>query len=225
VSAIGDRVAIVSLGLSCQSSRQIDGHVPLLRELTGDAGLAKVSLPFDWLISTASGLTGMVADRCFFPETHTELCADQNRLRLRAHDILYWHESRLFARAGHPGFEDAKAKFRHTSSRFEQISKMDRVVAVISDTQSNLPMIEEQWNVRLIDTSLEQVEELRREFSNLVDRPVDLLMVSRTPRPDFPRRSDFAYYHMVPEAEGWAGNGREWGAVFKDYFSRDANQG
>ena len=220
MSALGDRIAIVSLGLSCQSSRQIDGHIPLLRELSGDSGLEKVSLPFDWLISTSRGLTGMLADRSFFPETHAELCADQYRLRLRAHDILYWHESRLFAHEGHPGFETAKAKFRHTSSRFEQISKTDRVVAVLSDTQANLPSISEQWNVRLTDTGLDEVEELRSEFASFLGRGVDLLMVSRTPRPDFPQRSDFAYYHMVPEAEGWAGNSRHWAAVFTDYFNR-----
>lgn len=220
MSAIGDRTAIISLGLSCQSSRQIDGHIPLLQELTGDAGLVKASLPFDWLISTVSGLAGMLADGKFFPESHEGFCADQNRLRLRAHDILYWHESRLFARAGHPGFADAKAKFQHTSSRFEQVSTLDRVVAVISDTQGNLPEIEQQWKVRLTDTNVEQADGLRQALERFLGRPVDLLMVSRTPRPDLAWQRAFAYYHMVPEAEGWAGNEGHWAAVFTDYFSR-----
>jgi hypothetical protein len=220
VSAIGDRIAIMSLGLSCQSSRQIDGHIPLLQELTGDVGLVKASLPFDWLISTVGGLSGLLEDGQFFPESHEGLCADQNRLRLRAHDIFYWHESRLFARAGHPGFEDAKAKFRHTSSRFEQISKLDRVVAVMSDTQGNLPEIEQQWKVRLTDTRVEEADGLRKTLEQYLGRPVDLLMVSRTSRPEMAWQRNFAYYHMVPEAEGWSGNAHHWAAVFRDYFSR-----
>lgn len=221
MSAIGDKIAVMSLGLACQTSRQIDGHVPLLRRLTDDEGLTKVSLPFDWLISTSTGLSGMLADKKFFPESHEELCDDQHRLRLRAHDILYWHESRLFSHAGHPGFEDAKAKFRHTSSRFEQIAKLDRVVAVLSDTQPNLPEIEQGWGMRLTDNGPEQADRLRQDLEKFLGRSVELLMVSRTPRPEFVQREGFAYFHMVPETEGWAGNGRNWAKVFTDYFSRN----
>jgi hypothetical protein len=48
---------------------------------------------------------------------------------------------------------------------------------------------------------------------------VELVMVSRHERPDLRRSADFAYYHMVPEPEGWAGSGRDWAAVFEDYFA------
>ena len=218
MSAIGDRIAVVSLGLSCQTSRQIDGHVPLLRQLTGDESLEKASLPFDWLISTTRGLVGLIEEGSFFPETHEGFCADQGRLRLKAHDILYWHESRLFARAGDPRFENSKAKFHYTSARFQQIAKLDRVVAVMSDTQPNLPWKEERWKIRLTDTSLAEAEEARNAFAKFLGRPVDLLMVSRNPQPLFSARPDFAHYHMIPEKDGWAGNGREWAAVFTDYF-------
>lgn len=218
MSAIGDRIAIVSLGLSCQTSRQIDGHVPLLRQLTGDEGLEKTSLPFDWLISTPAGLAGLIEDRLFFPETQGELQADQDRLRLRAHDVLYWHVSRLAARVGHPCFEDAKAKFAYLSARFEQIAKMDRVVAVISNTQPNLPWKEEKWNIPLTGTTVEEADHVRQSFANHLNRPVELLMVSRNEKHQTPLPADFAFYHMVPEADGWAGDGRKWAAVFKDYF-------
>jgi hypothetical protein len=220
MSAIGDRVAIVSLGLSCQTSRQIDGHVPLLRQLTGDDSLEKTSLPFDWLISTTRGLVGLMEERSFFPETHEAFCADQGRLRLRDHDVLYWHESRLFAGGRDPRFEDSKAKFQYTSARFDRISKMDRVVAVMSDTQPNLPWKEEKWKIRLTDTSPEEADGARGAFARFLGRPVELLMVSRNSRPDFSPRADFAYYHMIPEKDGWAGNGRHWAAVFTNYFSR-----
>jgi hypothetical protein len=59
----------------------------------------------------------------------------------------------------------------------------------------------------------------RREFSKFLGRPVDLLMVSRNPQPEFSQRRDLAHYHMTPMAEGWAGNPRHWAAVFSDYFS------
>lgn len=77
----------------------------------------------------------------------------QGRLRLRRHDILYWHVDRLTMQAGDPAFEDNKAKFRHTSGRFEQMARVDRVVAILSDTQCNLPEIGEKWGMRLTDTS------------------------------------------------------------------------
>ena len=220
MSAIGERIAVLSLGLSCQTSRQIDGHVPLLQQLTGDETLKEVSLPFDWLISTPAGLTGMLADGIFFPESHEDLYADQGRLRLKAHDILYWHVSRLISKPGHPGFEDAKSKFRHTSGKLAKLATIDRVVGVISDTQGNLPWVEDEWKVSLTETSPEQADEVRRGFEKYLGRSVDLLMVSRNPRPDFVSRPDFAYYHMVPKTEGWGGDGRDWAKVFRDYFSK-----
>lgn len=220
MSAIGERMAVVSLGLSCQTSRQIDGHVPLLRKLTGDETIDKASLPFDWLISTPHGLESLIGSGTFFPEDPAALYDDHGRLRSREHELLYWHVSRHASRVGHPSFDDARSKFAHTSGRFGAISKLDRVIAVVSDTQGNLPWVQDEWKVPLLDTTPAQAEQLRRTFADFLGRPVDLLMVSRNARPDFEQRADFAYYHMVPEPEGWAGSGRDWAAVFQDYFSR-----
>jgi len=218
MSAIGEKVAVVSLGLSCQTSRQIDAHVPLLRKLTGDETIEKVSLPFDWLISTAHGLTDMIGDRAFFPDSHSELSDDQGRLRHRKYDVFYWHHSRLLSHAGHPDFADAKAKFAHTSGRFEQIARLDRVVGVVSDTQGNLPELEETWKVSLTSMSVGDADAIRGSFAKLLGRDVELLMVSRNPTPAAPLPVDMAYYEMTPEPEGWAGNNRDWAKVFKDYF-------
>jgi hypothetical protein len=218
MSALGTNVAIVSLGHACQTSRQIDGHIWLLRKLTGDSSLKKASLPFDWLIGSAQGIGGMLEDRCFLPRTAAGFCADQGRLRLRSHDVIFWHETPLLARPGEPRFRDAQAKFRHTSSRFDQIAKTDRVIAVLSDTQPNLPSIQKKWNIKLVDTTPEDAVELRAAFATFLGRPVEMLMVSRNPRPDFKAPPGFAYYHMLPERGGWAGNGAKWAAVFTEYF-------
>ncbi|MDQ3245390.1 MAG: papain-like cysteine peptidase [Pseudomonadota bacterium] len=218
MSAIGNRIAIVSLGLSCQTSRQIDIHVELLGRLTGDRTLKQASLPFDWLISTARGLAGMLEDRSFLPQTEAGFCADHGRLRLRAHDVIYWHESRSLAQAGDPAFRDIQAKFEHTSARFKQIADADRVVAVISDTQPNLPSIEKRWQFRLVDTTPQEADSLRATFAKFLGRPVEMLMVSRNARPNLQPPQGFAYYHMVPEREGWIGNREQWAAVFTDYF-------
>lgn len=219
MSAIGNRTAIVSLGHSCQSSRQIDANIRLLRQLTKDSGLQKASLPFDWIIATADGIAGLFEDGCFFPETAEGLVDDQGRLRHRTRDVLYWHESRALARTGNADFENAKAKFRHTSDKFRQIAGLDRVVAVFSDTQPNLPEIEHQWKFPLVGTSPDSAERARAAFADFLGRPVELLMVGRLPRPEATPRPGFAYYHVVPDTAGWAGNGRHWTAVFGDYFS------
>ncbi|MGZ2411291.1 hypothetical protein ACUXST_000688 [Sphingomonas sp. F9_3S_D5_B_2] len=219
MSAMGERVAVMSLGHSCQTARQIEGNLDLLRSLTGDETLAKASLPFDWLISSAEGLSGMIRDRSFFPEDHTGFVADQDRLRLRAHDVLYWHVSRHLSKPGYRLFGDFQSKFRYTSSRFEKMGKLDRVVAVLSDTQPNLPWKEKNWKLRLTDTSVEEADGLRGTFEELVGRPVDLLMVSRNPKPERALPDRMAYYEMEPEKDGWAGNGKKWAAVFSEYFA------
>ena len=218
MSAIGEKVAVVSLGLSCQTSRQIDGNVPLLRKLTGDETLEKASLPFDWLISTPHGLCEMIADANFFPEDHTQLMDDQGRLRHRRYDVFYWHVSRHLSSAGHPGFADTKGKFDYTSARFGKIATLDRVVGVLSDTQGNLPELEETWKLPLTKTGVEQADRVRKSFEALLGRPVELLMVSRNPRPEGELPANSAYYEMTPEPEGWAGNGRDWAKVFTEYF-------
>ena len=219
MSAIGEQVAVVSLGLSCQTSRQIDGHVPLLRTLTGDQTIDKASLPFDWLISTPHGLTEMIAEADFFPEDHTHLRDDQGRLRHRKYDVFYWHETRHLSRPGHPAFADAKGKFEHTSARFEQIAKLDRVVGVLSDTQGNLPELEATWDLPLTKTGIDQADAVRGSFEKLLGRSVELMMVSRNPRPGGALPAKSAYYEMTPQPKGWAGNGRDWAKVFRDYFA------
>ncbi len=50
MSAVGQKVAVIGLGMSCQSSAQIRSHVPLLARLTGDETLKISAMPFDNII-------------------------------------------------------------------------------------------------------------------------------------------------------------------------------
>lgn len=219
MSAMGETIAFASLGLSCQTSRQIDGLVPLLRRLTRDETIERVTLPFDWMISTTGGLRGMLLDRHFFPDDHMSLVDDQLRLRHRDYDVLYWHESRLLSRNGHPAFENARSKFAHTSARFEQIAKVPRVVAVYSNTQNNLPEIEDAHGLPLTQTDVADVQALRETFEAMLGRAVDLLIVSRNQLGEQPLPPNTAYYEMTPELSHWAGSRPEWGRVYRDYLT------
>lgn len=145
MSLLGDDVAIISLGLSCQAAHQIEVNAPLLRALTGDASLQPSALPWDYLLTPVSGLVESLIAPGEFParEELSRRGPAPGKPWWRRRNILYWH---AFASSG--GYEDlddidgayagAREKFEHMAAKLPALRQRDRVIAVVTTTQYNL---------------------------------------------------------------------------------------
>ena len=78
MSLLGSKVGVISLGMSCQSSHQIELHARLIAELAGDRS-AKVSrFPFDNIICSPQAAGRMLQADRFYPQAPEELAVSES---------------------------------------------------------------------------------------------------------------------------------------------------
>ena len=63
MSVVGDKVAVVSLGMSCQTAVQIRDHVSVIAASAGDATLRPSALPFDSIVCHPASAVKMPTSR------------------------------------------------------------------------------------------------------------------------------------------------------------------
>lgn len=140
MSLLGEHCAIVSLGMSCQTSHQLRRHADLLKVLLEDSTLEPSSMPFDNVIAPPSGAAALLSWRRFLPPIG-ELVANPVPF-WAGPNIYFWHDF-VTARPGEyemsrSGFEIFSSKLAHKAQKFEQLAARRRVICVISNTQGNL---------------------------------------------------------------------------------------
>ena len=89
MSLVGQKAAVVSFGISCQTTLQIDDHVELIKHAVGDETLKSSSLPFDAVLTHPISTAQMLDADTFYPASKDELVlrsSDQGDLRLKLND-------------------------------------------------------------------------------------------------------------------------------------------
>jgi len=140
MSAYGTRTAVISLGVSCQTSWQIDRNLGLLSDLVGEP-LHRASSPFDWLIMPPMSFASWMRSLDCFPASADDIVAHPN-FYWPEHNLHFWHE---FTRDGvvalHETFDDTRSKFEYLFRRFLTLRGFSRCVFFVSNTQSNLDVV------------------------------------------------------------------------------------
>jgi hypothetical protein len=132
MSLIGAETAVVSLGASCQTARQIRLHQALLSERLGDALLPQ-SLPFDWIFAPPAAAARLLRGPVRVPPGPAELLVTQQPFWLR-HGVWLWHDP-LEAEGDFAAMQDRQAR---RWARFLALRALRRRVFVVSVTQNNL---------------------------------------------------------------------------------------
>jgi len=94
MSAIGNRVGVVSLGMCCQASIQIRQNVDLIGRASGDSSVRISGMPFDGLICPPASASKMLAARMFYPEMPQDIECVKEGAYWRDFNVYYWHEYR-----------------------------------------------------------------------------------------------------------------------------------
>lgn len=219
MSAVGSEVAVVSLGMACQSSRQIRRHVPLLRKLIGDKSLRESSLPFDWLICPPESAARILEDSARFPETPDEIQYQGGWPWWKKYNAYFWHE---FLRKGEhvpiaEGFENSRSKFLHLWDKFTDLANVPRRIFVLSNTQNNLVKVREWTGTIDPQFNQEPIEQLIRAVNLRLPAGKNEFVVvsyqSRVQKRLFLSSGQFEF--IEEDRTDWEGSDNEWTTIFQ----------
>jgi hypothetical protein len=121
--------------MSCQTALQINHNIPFLRTLLNDDTMSLRACPFDWLVAPVESVTQLLQRWEFYPSSPADLSINQ-RPYWGAANVYYWHDFKT----GNPTeeFDDIKEKFAHTAENLRWVTKSQRTLFLVSNTQNNL---------------------------------------------------------------------------------------
>ena len=228
MSAIGNRVGVVSLGMCCQASIQIRENVDLIARASGDSSVRISGMPFDGLICPPASASKMLAARTFYPENPQDIDVKEGAY-WRDFNVYYWHEYRPRKSAFHIGrssaldldaaYRDLTGRYRHLASKFHKIADIERLVFVICNSQNNLPLVSELTGTIDYVLDAEEVERLCDACDGFFGRRCEYILATYPDRLlRTPRRSNLARFDLPTDDTEWSGSAEHWGRLFLDYF-------
>ena len=228
MSAIGDKAAVVSLGMSCQSGEQIRAHAELLARLTGDPTMRIATSVFDNIICPPASAVRLLATDRFHPHDASALTLSQGAY-WKEFDVYFWHEFRLHKRHileyllgrvnRRRAFRELSGKYEHLSARFRSLKSRERLVFVISNTQNNLADYAAETGINpVLDAA--DVELLCDACDAYIGRACEYILASYDDRlTGTLRRSRLRHYALARDDSPWKGDVGQWEWVFGSYFS------
>ena len=211
MSIIGSRVAVVSLGASCQTARQIRLHHALLSARLGDA-MVPASLPLDWMFAPPSAAARLLRGPVRVPDGVGELVPAQRPFWPR-HGAWLWHDEI----PGPDDFAAMRARMARRWDRMLALRGLERRVFVVSNTQNNLAKVEaiapQRLDFRLTAQRMRAVADaVSAVFGPAGNELLFVAYASRLGRDA--RDAGFPLVVLEPDATDHEGDAAQWGAAF-----------
>jgi hypothetical protein len=230
MSVIGDKAAVVSLGMSCQSGEQIRSHAELIARLAGDPTMQIATSVFDNIICRPASAVRLLEADDFYPQDASALTPSQGAY-WRDLDVYFWHEFRLhkrhfleylFRRVNRKrAYRALSGKYEHLSARFRSLRSRERLVFVISNTQNNLDDYAVETGISPVLDAAE-VERLCDACDAFMGKPCEYILASYDDRlTGTLRRPRLRHYALKRDDSPWKGDIGQWAWVFGSYFSSE----
>ncbi|HVW58019.1 MAG TPA: hypothetical protein VHC00_20285 [Rhizobiaceae bacterium] len=226
MSAIGEKLAVVSLGSSCQSAHQIKQNVELLSSLTGDRLMPK-RFPFDWLICPVGRAAEWIGSGDRFPQSPLEL-SPYNHVGTffwEKRGVFFWHDFRQQT------LVDIEATFRVTGEKYERffnsfadLRSKERIIFIVSNTQNNLPAVlgDDYAKGGGFVFTPENTRALKRSAEDALGRSCEMLVVTyedrSVPALESATAERITIARLAPDVSEWKGNDAAWQALLWHYF-------
>ncbi|GAA0779017.1 hypothetical protein E1180_19275 [Roseibium denhamense] len=219
--SIGDsQTAIISLGISCQSARQIRDCRQSVSGLLG-ADLQPERHFFDGLISPLGGLAQLFADG--FPMFERDsLTAGPGHPTWNPYGFRFLHHFRdAFGRIDLEGsYRHEHGRFSHLKTKFDALRSRARIVFVISNSQNNLDEVGVETGVAGFDFRSGGIDHLQRAVDAYLGRSCEFLIVSYPERCGDLRHPNL--YLLTRDQTEWVGDKAQWRAVFSAFLGQGA---
>ncbi|WP_417685568.1 hypothetical protein [Roseibium sp.] len=209
--------AIVSLGMSCQSARQIRSSV----EIMSDA-LAEEFVPerhfFDGLISPIAGMAQLFEDG--FPIfKRGDITPGPGHPTWQPYGIRFLHHFRA-----EPGgnadiaahFDEDLSRFSYLRDKFVALKKRHRVVFVISNSQNNLDEVARDTGIERLHFDRGELERLQKAVDAFMGRACEYLVVSHPKRHGGVELPHLAI--LEADDSEWTGDKKQWRKLFRRYL-------
>ena len=230
MSLVGQKAAVVSFGISCQTTLQIDDHVELIRRAVADETLKPSSLPFDAVLTHPTSTAQMLDADAFYPLSKDEIVL---------HKGAYWARQRAYfrhectLRKSHPleylrgkvnlerGYRELASKFAYLSQKFRRLKDLERLIFVVGNSQNDLPEMQAEIGndpgASII--SIESMQQLCDACDRYFDRPCEYILVTYpTLKTGTGSRRGLSVFELSPDGSQWAGDHAQWQALWTDYF-------
>jgi hypothetical protein len=211
MALIYPNLAIVSVGMSCQTAHQIRQQKPFFDQLLGAEGV-KHATPFDWLICPIPAALRLLDKASFYPKTRTELEKKHGRIWWPETGALYWHEPN--------DFDLVRSKFNRLEQTWRALARRP-VLAIWSNSQSNLDTSTQAFGLDTVarQSDLAQLETaLGNWFPSLAFCSV--VAKARIDAAD-PPTADLAFTYDADDNPGdWRGNDGLWQDALRQTLAR-----
>lgn len=218
MSAGSSHTAIVSLGMSCQSARQIRTSMDVLGAALGET-IERERHFFDGLIAPVGGMAALFEDG--FPVFDRErIEPGPGHPTWQPYAIRFLHHFRAEGGAADidAHFDEEQSRFSYLREKFARLSDRRRVVFVISNSQNNLAEVARETEIGSIAFDQGELARLQTAVDRFLGRPCEYLVASY---PD--RHGGIAHPQLTilqPDGSEWTGDKAQWRALFNDYFGR-----
>lgn len=218
MSVGGKHTAIVSLGMSCQSARQIRTSIEVL-----NAALGEVLEPerhfFDGLISPIAGLA-LLFENGFPIFERSQIAVGPGHPTWQPYGIRFLHHFR--EEGGEADidrhFETDLARFTHLRNKFVGLGQRKRIVFVISNSQNNLAEVAADTRMETITFDPQELHRLQCAVDRYLEKPCEYLILSH---PERHGGSDIPELKVLEADDSeWTGDKAQWRALFQEYLAR-----
>lgn len=208
----GDRLAVVSLGMSCQTALQIRLREDVFTE-RGYHGRATNSY-FDWIVCSTDAVVATLNDG-IPPLRREDVWIPDGRPIDKRYNAIFWHE--FLPDRDAPDVYDIEGMFGSVcekrgflADRMAELVKVERLLFVWSNTQSDLAGTSPRYAVERQLTE-DRASRLMMAAERYAGRPATFLFVVHPDewRPfDTPERATIA--EIRQQEGGWQGDGIQW---------------
>jgi hypothetical protein len=229
MSAVGRKLAVVSLGMSCQSTYQIRLNVPAIAAATGDDRLAISGMPFDGIVCPPQSASRMLATDTFFPADNDELTIStgafwkaynvhfRHEYKLRKIHILEYLRGRLNVARAH---RDLVSRYSYLAGKFRNLRQVERLVFVMSNTQNDLVRYKAEVGTDYVLT-MGTIGALCDQCDDFFGRRCEYIFSTHEDRTSGTcDRPGLTVFKLTPDPSEWKGDDLQWKRVFEAYFGR-----
>jgi len=230
MSLVGTKAAVVSLGMSCQTTLQIDDHADLIAQAIGDETLKPSSMLFDNVVCHPASAAKLLDTGKFYPASKDELALFRGAF-WRAGGVYFRHECTL--RKSRPieylrgkvdlarGYRDLAGKFAHLAGKFRRLSQLERLIFVISNTQNDLTEYQTEVGIDCV-TSMDAIHALCDAGDRYFGRRCEYIFVTYEDRAiGAGSRVGLCGFKLTPDTSEWAGDHAQWNAIWARYLGAD----
>jgi hypothetical protein len=225
MSVVGEKLAVVSLGSSCQSAHQIKQNAGMLSTLTGDE-LTPKRFPFDWVICPIARTAEWIRSGDRFPRSPRELSSYRQggTFFWEKRGMFFWHDFRQQKVVDvEATFGLTRGKYDRFFNSFDDLRNRERIVFIVSNTQNNLvSALGDDYRKGGFVFTPENTRAVKQAAENALGKPCEMLVVTYEERsvPALESLPDerITVVRIRPDGSEWKGDDAAWRALLQGYF-------